>query len=313
MKALNLNQRGQAVFMLRGYKTLGNLVDLGLDLHCILKLISSSEPYVFEDGYQTNIESVIANAKKVLKKFYNIRDVNHCSIDDADELDDLSIQVVSRAKGDETFDEFYDIMRNKISITNPFDISVVFVDDNVSYGEANSIFVGLPIENHVMRSKECYTSIFLTGKLNDELSTVYGHEIIHMLTPSGGCLNFQNQEVLSIFNEKLIALELDPTGELLSRVNRFRNKALFESVLKLHNSEYCTPYERCTNSAYVTSTILATHLFDMYLTGDEQTKKRIISGIQGVFDGECTVEDILYSNNINFKNSCNPTMYKKYV
>ena len=313
MKALNCNQRGQAICLLRGYKTLGSLADLSLDLHYILKLISSSEPYVFEDGYQIRIEDVIAKAKKSFEKFYNVRNVSYCKVTDADELDNLSMQLVSLAKSGETFDEFYDVMDSKIKAVNPFDISVFFVEDIMPFGEANSIFIGLPIERHVMRSKECYTSVFLGGKSNDELSTVYGHEITHILTPSGGCLNFQNQEVLSIFNEKLIALDLDPSGELLARVNRFRNKSLFESVVKLYNADDCTPSELCTHSVYVTSTLLATHLFDKYYEGDAKTKERIISGIQGVFDGKCTVEDVLCSNNVTYENSCNPVMYKKYV
>ena len=313
MKSLSFNQRGQAFCLLRGYKTLGNLIDLNSSLGFILNLISSSDPYVYEDGYEIKVEDVLAKTRKSFEKFYKVRNVTACKSDDADELDDLAAFLIARAQDDETFEAFYDVLNEKVTKVNPFDVPVTFVDDFIPYGEVNSTFIGLPVETEIMKTKECYISVYLSGKSNDELSTVYGHEVTHMITPRGGCLNAQNSEVLSIFNEKLFALDIDPSGELLTRVNRFRNKALFESAFRLYNADDHSPYERFKDSIYITSTLLATHLFDMYLEGNDDTKDRIISGIQGVFDGRCTVEDVLSSKNMTYENSCNPLMYSRHV
>ena len=67
------------------------------------------------------------------------------------------------------------------------------------------------------------------------------------------------------------------------------------------------------NSVYVNSTLLATCLFDKYQNGTLEEQKEIISGIQQVFDGIITVEDLLTAQGITLEQSKDTELIKKHI
>lgn len=85
-----------------------------------------------------------------------------------------------------------------------------------------------------------------------------------------------NKEVISIFLEKIAALELDPTGELLKISERRWFTDLLDTFRLLKLNEFThtlSPEELLNNSIYIHSTLLAEKLFDLYLEERKQKKR----------------------------------------
>ena len=198
----------------------------------------------------------------------------------------------------------------------PFDLPLRLGNyDSVFNGSLSIEIMGIPHTDFLRDLFIAFPEIFIDSTIGDLSPLVYAHELTHTQIEStkNACHDYQNCELISIFNEKLFALELDPTGTLLKEIEKRRFKSIKKNIEKLLNSSEYSPFELFKSSFYINSALKATHLFDKYLQSDEEGKRRIINGIQRVFDGEISVENLLEENNITYENSCNVELVKRHI
>lgn len=310
MKALNFNDRGRALFALEGYKTLGSKVEFSYELVEMLHRMSEYGIYDFDEEYESNLFDVVEIGKSILEKQYQIHDIDYCPADRVHEIEYRAMAISSSARRGETFDDFYKFVEDNVFRISPFELPVLLYDVE-SIAKIEACALGIPTKEEISKTKKYYIDILLGGLVTDLSASIYAHEITHSQIPIGGCLNYQNREVLSIFNEYLVAHEIDPSGDLLQRVMYLRSDSFKNCILTLNREEEYSKSELLNASVYVTSTLQAIHLFSKYVNGNDEEKDRIINGIQNVFDGKSTVEDLLSNNGITFNNSCNKELIKK--
>ena len=89
------------------------------------------------------------------------------------------------------------------------------------------------------KSRIVFSGVTLDRCLSNMSGAIYAHEITHSQVDSvkGSCRNYQNMEVLSIFNEKLVAMELDPSLELLKKMEKSRAFSLANNFIVLNYQE----------------------------------------------------------------------------
>lgn len=310
MKALGLRERGQAAFILDGYQTLGNRVLFDNDFLNYMKELAGCDTYHINNG-DILIEDVINIGRRFLEKYYRIHDICFCSDKIALDIEKFVDAEVAFAKDGEMFLDVYDLFDNNLSNISPFDLPILFDMDNGG-GEISSGYLAIPTEKHILKGRKFYSNVRMSSVLNNEVSSIYAHEITHSQVPKSGILNYQNSEVLPIFNELLCAYDLGDE-DLFRNVFLYRLDALRKSTIMLNGFIDISASDALRASTYIYSTVQAFKLFDKYVNGDEDERVTIINGIQSVFDGKSTVEKVLSDNCVSYENSLNAQYVKKYV
>ena len=124
-----------------------------------------------------------------------------------------------------------------LNTINPFDLPITLVDGHSMIGEVKKPMLLIPDKHFIKDAKVGFSEISLGKELTRLSIATHIHEIGHTQTESikGYAESYLNKEVVSIFLEKLAALELDPTGNLLRLSERNRYKFICESYLVLNN------------------------------------------------------------------------------
>ncbi len=205
--------------------------------------------------------------------------------------------------------------------TSPFSLPVILISGHSMVGkEAKGVLT--PQDSTIKNVKLPVT--FFDISLGDELTPLsiatYTHEIAHTQIESnpGITEDFHNKEVITIFLEKVNALELDPTGELLRISERIRYRDLLENIIivyaYLNGSEdydYVTVLE---SSMYIESTLKAEKLFDIYQQARKpKERSRILRDIQSVFDAQLTTERLLNKYQVTANKGCDPSLTKRHL
>lgn len=205
---------------------------------------------------------------------------------------------------------------------SPFEIPVELVSGHSMVGETEKPLCVCPQPGFKEKILIPFARITLGDNLTQLSIATYIHEIAHVLTEShiGYAEDFYNKEVISIFLEKLAALELDPSGELLKISERMRFKFLSELLNLYKNADMIiklkleTEENLCKTSCYVNSTLLATKLFDNYQKMRKQKDKdKLLQKIQKVFDGELTVEELLTQEDVTLTKSKDIGLIKRHI
>ena len=119
----------------------------------------------------------------------------------------------------------------------------------------------------------------------------------HALTNShkGSIENLLHDEVLSIYMEKIAALDLDETGKLEKTKRLIRLLDNKRDILSREQYKYMDekPMDRLNLEQYIVSSAVATALYDTYRNSNKQIKKEIDDSINGIFREEHTLEDVL--------------------
>ena len=154
------------------------------------------------------------------------------------------------------------------------------------------------------------TSVDLKDLNNKLVIPSYAHEITHtqLINNKGSVINYKNHEVLPIFIELLASSKVDD-GILLSdsMKKRLTDVLLCIVVLSDHKKG---PDELLKASAYLESALNAVNLYDLYCNLNDLRKKEIIDGIQLVFDGDKTVEDVLNRFYIDYEEH---SLFRSYL
>lgn len=207
--------------------------------------------------------------------------------------------------------EFYDEVNKLLVSKSPYDLDVKIIDGHSMIGEAvKPLIVTSKVDTP--NRKVYFSHINLGNQLTKISVATLAHEIAHTQQEKniGYADDFLHKEVISIFVEKLIAYELDPTCNLLKNSEKIRFSEMLAQYSKLKNGKLLND-EKIINLMYIKSALLASKLFDIYINERKQKNKdKIIDDIQKVFDGKITVEELLGSRYITL-NKCQDIMLLK--
>lgn len=308
------------VFLIR-HKTVGyedkdeELVGkkVGKNLQDINKLIATLGPRpddIFAGLSKRDLETIRQEAIKFYGDHFDVHDVRIA----APEVTNLG---VSKADTEEEINQTFEnaMLPGKHS---PFDIPIKKQKGNSMDGYAAKLMFSYLDDEKTYKGEFPYRHILLGEDLRSVSSSAYIHELGHVETETvyNYARSFHNKEFVSIFLEKLSALELDPTGETLRCAEKERLLDLrncIERQCKFQNGLYePNKFQELENSMYIESTLKADKMFDLYLSERKAKKKdKMLSDINAIFNGEMQVEDVLEKYNITSSNSATPLQVQK--
>lgn len=211
-------------------------------------------------------------------------------------------------------DKFQKELSQKKEIISPYDLPIIYTGENSIYSEiSKSIF--LPSNDEYLNKIEIYFSdIQLGGNITTTTPVYYVHELTHSQLESvkGSILDYKNRELLPIFLELLAALSFDSTRNLFRKIQITRLIDLRRQIALLYLCQF-NNLAKLEPSIYVSSTLKALNLLDIYLNGNENLKKEILNDIQNIFDGKYPLEILLDKHNITLENSKDIQLVKKYI
>lgn len=264
---------------------------------------------------EISLEEVKSGARTFYGRYFTLHEVATLSVNTLMENQAYITQSTTGA-------EIAEKMNALCTFKNPFDIPVDLIEGHSMIGETYKPVIICAAPGFKERFLGPFSQITLGNNLTTLSIATYIHEIAHVLTEShiGYTEDFYHKEIISIFLEKVAALELDPSGELLrlSERIRFRNLADLLNVYKNINTiirlGLIDAVTLFTNSCYIESTLLATKLFDNYQKlRKPQQKEKLLEKIQQIFDGEITVEDLLASERITMAQAKDISLIKRHI
>lgn len=257
-----------------GYKGIAldgfNVKSLNVLRNTLAKLPIDSK--VIIDDYNAledmSLDEIRSLTKKFCEDYLDIRDVMKIYRDkiDMDYIADSN-----------TGEEFYGKVNALLKPISPFDLDIHLVDGILLVGKVHKPLIISPDALDTDIRKIYYEYIELGKRLNLLSVPIYAHEIVHMEVDQniGGVEDLLNREVLSIFLEKVAALNVDSTGKLLKLCERIRFKDLVTYYRVLMLPEKIVGMEKIIDSLmYIKSTLIAEKLFDMYLSERREKKYR---------------------------------------
>ena len=259
------------------------------------------------------LEEVIAGSKAFYDKYFTLHNVRHLTPEKL-AANQSSIPAITGAQTARNYNSL-------LTTINPFEIPVELTTGHSMTGEIQKPLIVVPDKEYYELVEIPFARIILGDKLTRLSIATHAHEVAHSQTEGikGFAEDYLNKEVISLFIEKLVALELDPTGELLrlSERNRFRYISELKSILS--NPELAmrfgaTKEQILDAQMYVQSTLYATKLFDEYQKARKpKDRQRIIDGIQAVFDGRITVEELLSNRGISYGQIKDTSLIRRHI
>lgn len=278
-------------------------------------LILSKLLFTLPENKKTGLPSIsLDEVISGTKAFYQ----EHFTLHDILMLNASSLEKLEQGKlGSATIEE---LTAATIS-TSPFNLPIFLTEGHSMTGKS---YKGV-LSPQVSKGKDVkFPATFFKISLGKELTPLsiatYSHEISHTQTESnpGITEDYHNKEVISIFLEKVNALELDPTGQILRKSERMRYRHLLEQISVVYNHlnggqkfDFKTVLEA---SMYVESALKAEKLFDMYQQARKPKEKtRILKDIQSVFDAKLSTEELLEKHQITANKGCDLTLTKRHL
>lgn len=151
-----------------------------------------------------------------------------------------------------------------------------------------------------------FRQINLPVPITEQTSGSYVHEITHTQLDrlKGSIREYYNSEVISIFNELFHSAILDKDERIL-RLNdsrRIHEIAIIADELRAHHDgkKELDREELLENCKYLISDLKAYNLFVIFYNSNNEVKNEILDGIQAIFDGYLTVEELLLKYDITY-------------
>lgn len=218
------------------------------------------------------------------------------------------------------------IYNKSASYINPYSIPIKYEYDNILRGSL--VIQVFDVDDHKLfaellpKLNSYFTSIILPNITTELSVSTYIHELTHSQLESnkGIIKKFYNSELLSIFMELLYNYEYDPNTYKVVFVNKINHiLQCFNYLYASNNSDYdkeldkydYDPFDYFTNTKYLISTLKAFNLFDKYINSNN--KEEIISCIQKVFDGNRSLEELLYKFDISIRSSLDSNITKRLM
>ena len=278
----------------------------------ISDIISSNKDfYSFADKYYTfdkmSIDEALKISKGIFEEYFNTHNILLC---DEDILD----KTIEALPDDTNPYDFYEAVNGLLTSIDPFDIPFKY-DDKHDFDSRITMPLRLYPGHYTEPNRKIYFSHITSGYIVNLFTSCYiNHEVMHTQLESviGYTDDYLNREVLSIFVEKLSALKVDPTGELLKMVERIR----FDDLVKqynyyLLNKDSVPAKDMLVKLTYIKSTLVAEKLFDMYMQErKEKNKDKYIDDIQNIMDGRVKLDEVLIKRGIT-PSKCQDVLYLK--
>lgn len=257
-----------------------------------------------------SLEEIRKKTKEFCEKYFNLHDINFSTIES---IGNVSTQISISA----TPEEVYKIINSTMEKKSPLDLDIKLTDGHAMTGR---IVKPIPLIENMLNDKNremCFSRIEIGKQLNSLSVGTLVHEVAHAEQEQniGYAEDYLNKEIISIFLEKVNALEIEPTGNLLKLSERTRLTDLLNRYASLlTNPKSLTELQKIDNLMYLKSILYAEKLFDLYLNERKQKNRdKYFMGIQDVFDGKITVEDMVRSKNITTANSQDLGMLKRHL
>lgn len=255
-------------------------------------------------GFECSIDDISTESEKIWSKFFKAAHIPYLDYDSIIEI--YNQTSISTGSIEEQRKEIYGAVQRESSEISPFSLPIKLVTGHSMVGEINK--VAFDIEG--VSIKEPTPIIFSSVNLGENVSLLsaatLGHEVAHSQLEriKGSCTLYYHKEVVPIFIEKLMAMELDPSGELLKKSEEVRADWLRSCIyaVVIDRNKY-SPEELLEYSAYIHSTVIADHLFDRYINGNSDIQSKILDDIQKIFNGDIKVYDMIRDNNVGWEES----------
>lgn len=258
-----------------------------------------------------NLSEVKSLAKKFYEKYFSLNKVNILL---PQKLSQKKYEyIISSSK----VEEFYNRLNSEVKKVNPFNMNITLMNGHSINGYAKKEFM-IPKYNFLKSNRKVYFSEIGLGDMLTPLSgATLVHEIAHtqMEQNIGYAQDYLNSEVINIFLEKVAALEIDKTGDLLKIQENFRMEYLSKLYFEICDlGSSITREKRIANLVYIKSILIANKMFDMYLKEKMiENKDKYIYDIQDIFDGKITVEDFISARGITTEECVDSKIFKKYL
>lgn len=198
-------------------------------------------------------------------------------------------------------EEYMNIISKKAKRVSIYHLPIHYREGNSMQGEIKKLL----IDTEKVELLQSYHLIFSGIELGNQIDYLspptHCHEITHGLIEKnkGSIENYLNAEVLSMWMEKLAALDM--SEGLLRVIETNRLAALKERTNSLKSKEVILE-EDLESYQYLYSGFLAEQLFTLYLEGNRFIRKQLESEIAKVFQGDLILEDLLSSKEIDYHN-----------
>jgi len=238
---------------------------------------------------------ILQDGKYVIEKHFGDLDLKVPYTDG----DDLYSSVVAKFGKDpqpEQYDNIIKYINNQIKLIKVTDIPVYLNRYDIRGGRAMFDYISNLNEFH-KQMPMFLKEIQLDGDCDDLTAPFYVHEMSHALINrhKGTIKNLLNDEVFSIFMEKLAALDIDPGGYLLEviNLNRILNNKIAVIYKELNGFNEINFSQTIDAKTYLLSSLYATALFDLYLNGSDKLRNDIDIDLGDVISGRGVLEDVL--------------------
>jgi len=298
--------------LLHGHKRTGDFKLNDKLINCIVDINNLDIPEI-------NNNIIKSLSKFLLKKhaytffndYYNIHEIGY--------LSDNKLKALLNNKEISTTSDISDIYNKSAKMIDPFKLPINYKLDSINGGTlvTQSILTeDETLHKELLNKLNLYfTNIELPKRTTEVSTSSYIHEITHSQLEShkGIIEDFNNVEVLSIFNELLYAYNYcEPIIFKKLLTNRLNSLFLsFNSIYEYKEANFIKSviggieygeFDYHTDIKYLISTLKALKLF-IKCTGDDRvTKYHIINLINKVFNGDMTVEELLDKVEINQDN-----------
>lgn len=201
--------------------------------------------------------------------------------------------------------EFLDSVSNMIKTdtkkSSIFSVPVTIGKNQVSMEGGIKKFLPLLGDNEFLKNLPISMSSIIIGDGLDRISHgTYAHEVTHGLLErhKGAIENYNHNEVLSIFMEKVVIDNFDktPNKKVIKTSEAYRLKHIQENIVKLNNQD---PEISGAAMQYILGGLLAGVMFDKYQNENEQGRRRMFANVKTVLAGDKTVEKLLEEEQIS--------------
>lgn len=287
------NDRLKNKFGIIGYKKGNEIIDVNSDLINISKILCDFTYNIDNRRHFVTKGKLIKEARQLLDNFFDLHEVNFLPQKVAENMNfALEMGLL----------EDRDFLKKvgEVSVKkSPYDIPIEFSGESITHEK-------------LLNDSVYFYSINIDKRTTKMSVPIYIHELGHTQLDSqrGVVIDYHNREVISIFLEQLSALMMDKSGKLLRNVELYRYQDLLRCIKVLIGNIKDDLYklEACV---FVVSTLKSDCLFDKYMSSDNKIKEEILWGIQKIFDGKETVEDLLDRYNISFEYSNSSMLIKR--
>ena len=198
-------------------------------------------------------------------------------------------------------DKVSDMIKEDTKKVSIFSVPVKLGKNQVSMDGEIEKFLPLIGDEGFLKNLPIIMSSVSIGDSLDRISYgTYAHEVTHGLLErhKGVVENFNHNEMLSIFMEKVVIDNYDktPNKKVIKTSEVYRLKQIQESIEKLKDQNV-----EISGAAmqYILGGLLAGVMFDKYRNENEQGRRRMLANVKKVLAGSKTVEQLLEEEQVS--------------